>query len=96
MAVDARHHRMPLGRLAELAGEGDVLLRAEVLLGEEHDLVVEPGAADRRNGVGVELACQVDTVDDGADVPGQGGDVELALLVDDGHAGVSRSLVGAG
>ena len=71
-------------QLAELGGEGPVLVGAQVLAREEHHLVPQPGGAHLGVRLGVEWLLQVDTADLGADVARQRSDVEVTL------AGVGR------
>jgi hypothetical protein len=65
LAVDGEHPRLVFergldgmrgGHLTELGRERDLLLGRERLIGEEEHQVLEPGAADRRDHVGVERA----------------------------------------
>ncbi len=53
-----------------------MLVRVQVLAGEEHDLVLQPRGADLGVRLGVERSLEVDAADLGADVAGQRSDVE--------------------
>ena len=50
-------------RLAELAGEGDMLGIGDGLVGEYHDQVLHPGVDDLLHRRGVERPAHVDAVD---------------------------------
>src|SRR3546814_18081254 len=65
VAVDAGYEGV-LGQLTHAGREGQEVLRRELLVAEEHDLVLEPGPTDGRHGVVIEVG-QVDPTDDGAE-----------------------------
>ena len=67
-------------RLAEMAGEGDMLLVGDVLVGKHHDQMLRPGVADRLHCFGIQRLAHVDA----ADFRAQGG---MSCLDGDGHAG---------
>jgi hypothetical protein len=62
------------GERAEGAGDPDLVVRFEVLAGEEHNLVAQPGGAQGADGGGVEGAAEIDATDLGSDRPGEGPD----------------------
>ena len=66
-----------LGQLAETAGERDLGVVVEVLVGEEDHEALEPDAADGGDDVVIEVGRAVDAVDLGADGGAQGADVEV-------------------
>ena len=72
-----RFDRMPLGDLTELRRERGLRLGREVLVGEEHDEVLEPGRSHRGQRVGVERYRTIEAADLGADGRRQAPDVEL-------------------
>ena len=61
-----------LDDLAEAPGEGEKAGGRQILVAEEDDVVVEPGAADGANGVVVHLRAQVDAVNLRSDGAGDG------------------------
>src|SRR3546814_20512619 len=86
VAVDAGYEGV-LGQLTHAGREGQEVLRRELLVAEEHDLVLEPGPTDGRHGVVIEVG-QVDPTDDGAERARDRRDGELDArggLIADGH-----------
>src|SRR3546814_12633893 len=90
VAVDAGYEGV-LGQLTHAGREGQEVLRRELLVAEEHDLVLEPGPADGRHGVVIEVG-QVDPTDDGAERAGDRRDGELAADRKSGVEGKRVSL----
>ena len=79
---------MALGRRPEQRGEGQVGVRVEVLLGEEHDLAVEPDLSDGGDGDLIEVT-KIHAADDRSDGPRERGDVKVDESLHDGHGGTS-------
>ena len=50
-------------RLAEVAGEGNVLGVADVLAGKHHDQMPGPGVVDRLQGLGIDRPAEIDAAD---------------------------------
>ena len=71
-------HERVLDRLADAAGEGEELVGAELLVAEEHDEVLEPGAADLGDGLVGEVGREVDAADLGAERARDRRDVDRA------------------
>src|SRR3546814_7576163 len=57
---------------AEITGEGDVLLRRDVLITEENDFPVEERLAQRGERSGIDRFCEINSVDLSADGGRQG------------------------
>jgi hypothetical protein len=74
-AVDALDERV-FDRLAETPRQREQASGRQFLIAKENDEVVEPGLADRRDGLGVELLREIDAENLGADRPRQRADVE--------------------
>nr|WP_237703191.1 MULTISPECIES: hypothetical protein [Protofrankia] len=75
--VDGWEGRTAGGQLAEVGGERGLLVRAEVLPGEEEDLMVQPCLAEHGGRRRVERPLQVDSGDLGAEVDVQQSDRRL-------------------
>ena len=70
--------------LAEIAGEGDVFLIGDGLVGKHHDQIVHPGVVDGLERFRIDFGPQIDAADFGADRGMQRGD-------GDGHSGCSAN-----
>src|SRR5207237_10684830 len=89
-AVDALDERV-LDRLAEMPRQAEQFGRRQVLVAKEDHDMVEPGLADRRDGIVVELLREIDAEDLRADRSRQWANLEFVP----GHAPFYRHAPGA-
>src|SRR5690606_2366514 len=76
---------------AESPGEGDLLLGRELLVAEDHDLMLEERLRDLRERVVVEGTREIDAGDFGAETLAESGDRDHDELRDGGAARPSRN-----
>jgi hypothetical protein len=83
--------RVPFGDLPEVGSECEMLVRREVLLGEEDDFVVEESLTDVRHRGGWQRLTQADAADLGARGAGERGNCKIDMRIDGRHV---RALLG--